>query len=261
MFQTILITFREGLEALLIIAISAMWLRRTGRAELVSALRLGTGMALALSAVLGVVLSRIGAMSPALEGSMALIASIVVVACTLHMMKLGRHMKGEIGGQLEGATRDGRRAWWAVVVFALFMVGREGIETATIIASVAGNAELRSLALGGLFGFGSAALVALAWMRNGHKVNLGRFFQVTAVFMVLFALQLLLLAVHEYSEAELLPWVDNAVWHDATEPFASGWIGHVMSMGLVVVPVAWLIGASWMDRRRHQQSAATVQVA
>ena len=45
MFQTLLISFREGLEAFLIIAIAAMYLRRTGREALVSALRAGTTVA------------------------------------------------------------------------------------------------------------------------------------------------------------------------------------------------------------------------
>jgi high-affinity iron transporter len=262
MFQTVLITFREGLESLLIIAIAAMLLRRTGRAELVAALRVGTGAALVLSALLGVILAQVGALSPALEGSMALVAAITVMACTLHMMRMGRQMKGEIDQQLQVATRhEGRRAWWAVAVFALFMVGREGVETATIVASLAKNAEMRGLAAGGVLGFALAGAVAYAWLKQGHRVNLSRFFQVTAVFMVLFAFQLVLLAVHEFSEAALLPLVDNQAWHDATEPFASGWIGQVMSMGLVVLPVVWLIGARWFDASQRPQGPSSLRTS
>src|SRR5690349_11035629 len=127
MLQTLLIAFREGLEALLIVAIAALYLRRTGRESLVGAIRAGVIAALALSAVLGVILARVGAMSPAWEGMMAWVAAAAVMSCTVHMLRMGRHMKQHIDSRLGGATSQaGRAGWWAVFVFALFMVGREG---------------------------------------------------------------------------------------------------------------------------------------
>jgi high-affinity iron transporter len=249
MFQTLLICFREGLEAFLVIAIAATYLRRTGRSNLVGALRIGTGAAVVLSIVLGLVLARVGALSAAWAGTMALIAAVAVVTCTVHMMRVGRHMKSDIGSRLGGATLiDGARAWWGVAAFALFMVGREGVETATVLASLATNRELRYLAVGGLVGVLLAAAIAWAWVRHGHKVNLARFFQVTAIFMVLFAIQLVIYAFHEFTEAALVPGIDNARWHLTTEDLAEGFIGQAISICLVALPVLWLVGAHWFAR-------------
>jgi high-affinity iron transporter len=257
MFQSLLISFREGLEAFLIIAIAAMYLRRTGRASLVPALRLGTAVSVLLSIVLGIVLSRIGALSPAAEGVMALIAAVAVITCTVHMLKAGRQMKGEIHQGLgTAADQLGRKAWWAVAVFAMFMVGREGVEAATVLASLAASAEARHLAVGGVVGLLLAAAVSLAWTRHGHKVNLSRFFQVTAVFMVVFSVQLVIYAFHEFTEAGAVPGIDNAYWHLATEDIAEGAIGQAISMGLVVLPVLWLMGAHWMERRSERRAQA-----
>ncbi|MDB5872160.1 MAG: iron permease family protein [Ramlibacter sp.] len=250
MLQTLLIAFREGLEALLIVAIAALYLRRTGREALVPAIRAGVITALVLSAVLGVVLARIGALSPAWEGLLALVAAAAVTSCTVHMLRMGRHMKKQIDSRLSEATaREGRTGWWAVFAFALFMVGREGVETATMIASLAGSAELGHMAWGGAAGFALAAWISWLWTRHGNKVNLSRFFQVTAVFMVVFSLQLLLHGFHEFTEAALVPGIDNAWWHAATEDLAEGTIAQLVSVMMVALPSVWLVGAFWKDRR------------
>lgn len=256
MLQTLLISFREGLEALLIVAIAALYLRRTGREALVGAIRAGVASALALSIVLGVVLSRVGAMSPAWEGLMAWIAAAAVISCTVHMLRMGKHMKKHIDGQLGAATaRPGSAGWWAVFAFALFMVGREGVETATMIASLAVNGDLAHMAWGGAIGFALAAWIAWLWTRHGSKVNLSRFFQVTAVFMVVFSLQLLVYGFHEFTEGALIPGIDNAYWHAATEDLAEGTVAQLVSLAMVALPSVWLIGAFWKDRQSRLAAA------
>jgi high-affinity iron transporter len=250
MLQTLLIAFREGLEALLIVALAALYLRRTGREALVSGIRAGVIAALGLSAVLGVVLAQVGALSPAWEGLMAWIAAATVISCTAHMLRMGRHMKKQIDGRLgQAAQHAGRQGWWAVFAFALFMVGREGVETATMIAALAVNGELWHMAAGGAAGFALAAWIAWLWTRHGNKVNLARFFQVTAVFMIVFSAQLVLHGFHEFTEAGLVPGIDNAWWHQATEDLAEGTVAELVSVLMVAVPSIWLVGAFWKDRR------------
>lgn len=256
MLQTLLISFREGLEALLIVAIAALYLRRTRRDALVGAIRAGVVTALLLSAVLGVVLSRIGAMSPTWEGLMAWVAAAAVTSCTVHMLRMGRHMKKHIDGHLGAATaRQGGAGWWAVFLFAVFMVGREGVETATMIAALAVNGDLQHMALGGVIGFALAAWIAWLWTRHGSKVNLSRFFQVTAVFMVVFALQLVIYGFHEFTEGALIPGIDNAWWHAATEDLAEGTIAQLVSLAMVALPSIWLVGAFWRDRQGRLAAA------
>lgn len=250
MFQTLLIAFREGLEALLVVAIATLYLRRTGRAHLLSAIRTGLAVAIALSMSLGIVLSRIGAMSSVAAGVMALMAAAAVVWCVLHMMKAGKTMGKDITARLDQATvLDGSKAWLAVFGFTLFMVGREGIETATMLASLASSAELGHLLWGGLMGLALAAAIAWAWARYGKAVDLGRFFRVTAWFMVIFAVQLAVYALHEFTESGSIPGIDNAWWHAATEDLAEGIIAQMISLALVIVPTVWLAVAQWQDHK------------
>lgn len=258
MFQTLFITFREGLEAFLVIAIATLFLRKTGRDQLVAAVRSGLAIAVAGSVALGVLLARIGSMSPLWEGWLALLAAAAVVWCVLHMRKMGRHMGGEISRGLDRASvLDGPQAWWAVFGFTVFMVGREGIETAAMVAALADNAELRSLAVGGVIGIAIAGLIAWLWVRFGRQVNLSRFFNVTSVFMLAFAALLVLKAFHEFTEGALIPGIDNAYWHVATEDFAEGRIAEAISVLLVLAPTLWLAVAHWLDRHKPKPLETT----
>ena len=257
MFQTLLIAFREGLEALLVVAIATLYLRRTGRAHLLSAIRTGLGVAIVLSIGLGMVLARIGAMSPMAEGVMALLAAAAVIWCVVHMMKAGKTMGKEITARLEETSvLDGSKAWAAVFGFTLFMVGREGVETATMLAALATSAELSHLVWGGLLGLSLAIAVAWAWVRYGKAVDLGRFFRVTAWFMIIFAIQLVVYALHEFTESNSIPGIDNGWWHAATEDLAEGLTAQMISLALVVVPTAWLAVAHWQDRKTLKKSSA-----
>ncbi len=116
------------------------------------------------------------------------------------------------------------------------MVGREGVETATMLASLASSAELGYMVWGGLTGQALAAAIAWAWVRYGKAVDLGRFFRVTAWLMIVFALQLVVYALHEFTESALIPGIDNGWWHEATEDLAEGAIAQLISLTLVIVP-------------------------
>jgi high-affinity iron transporter len=251
MFQTLMVTFREGLEAFLIIAISLIYLAQTNRRELVPAVHSGVALALVLSAGLGVLLAHIGALSPLWEGVMALIAATSVIYCTVHMMHMGKFMKKEItDGFNKTADQSAVRAWLLAFLFSAFMVGREGVETATMIASLALEAETSHMAIGAAIGTLLAALLAWVWVKFGRRVNLQRFFQLTAIFMVAFAIQLVVYAFHEFTEAGALPLVDNAYWHIATEPWGpEGEYGHWFSYSLGLLPLGWLIYSYFADRK------------
>ncbi len=74
---------------------------------------------------------------------------------------------------------------------------------------------------------------------------LGCFFKVTAAFMVIFSIQLVIYAFHEYTESiEIanLGILDNAYWHAATEAYGpQGRIGAWISYSLVLVPIVFLV--------------------
>lgn len=248
MFETLMIAFREGLEAFLIIAITLAYLAKTGGEKLIPSVRQGCYVAVIACAILGVVLAKIGGLTPFWEGTLALVAAVLVISCTIHMLKMGKHMKKEITGAIDKAVANpGNGAKFAIFAFVLLMIGREGLEAATMIASLAQTTDGMPLAIGGLIGVLMAGSVAWAWSKYGQRVNLGLFFQVTAVFMVIFSIQLIIYAFHEYTETQelnSLGIIDVPYWHAATEDWGpQGRIGSWISYSLLLVPLAFL-GAS-----------------
>ncbi|HWI37119.1 MAG TPA: FTR1 family protein [Burkholderiales bacterium] len=246
MGQALLVTLREGIEMFLIVAIAAAYLRKTGRGGLLSAVAWGAGVAVAMSVVLGVWLAET-AVTPKAESFLALVAAVLVISMVVYMLSAARHLRRDIGERLEAASaRPG--AWLAVFLFVVLMITREGMETAFITASLFRQTETAHFVLGALVGLGLAAALAGAWSRFGHRVDLALFFRVTSMFLLLFAVQLLIYAFHESTEANLLP-IDNAYWHIATEPYGpEGEYGAMLTYALVLVPAAWLAFAGVKGR-------------
>jgi high-affinity iron transporter len=249
MGQMLLVMLREGIEMFLIVAIAAAYLRKTGRSELLSAVGWGTASAIAASVVLGTWLAEV-AVRPVWEAVLSLVAAILVISMVVYMLRAAKHLRRDIGARLEAASgRTGRSAWLGVFLFVVLMITREGMETAFITASLFRQTGTVDFVLGALGGLALAAALAWAWSRYGHRVNLALFFKVTSVFLVLFALQLLVYAFHEATEANILP-IDNAYWHVATEPYGpEGEYGAALTYALVLVPAVWLMYEALRTRR------------
>jgi high-affinity iron transporter len=243
----LVVTLREGIEMFLIVAIAAAYLRKTGRDALLSAVWWGAAGAVAASIVLGVWLAEV-AVVPFWEGMLALVAAVLVISMVIYMLRAAKSLRADIGARIESAARrSGAGAWLGVFFFTLLMITREGMEFAFVAASIAQQAGGEALLAGAFVGLLLAALLAAAWGQYGHRVNLALFFQVTSIFLILFVVQLLFYAFHEFTEANALP-IDNAYWHLATEEWAQGTYASMISIALILIPLAWLGYASFRGR-------------
>jgi high-affinity iron transporter len=236
-FQAFIITSREGIEAFLIVAISLAYLRKVGREELTRAVRWGIVTAVALSAGGGYLLYH-AANQEMLDGPLALVAAVSVAAMTVHMWRASRHMKGDMEGRLRTSThRAGAAAFAGVFLFTVLMISREGMETALLLMQLR---ETLNLLIGATLGVASAAAVAFFWSRYGHRVNLALFFQVTALFLLVFVVQLFIRGIHEMSEQNFLPY--SQFIHASTEAWGpDSTLGHLLTYLLVIVPACWLL--------------------
>ncbi len=257
MFQILIITLREGIEAFLIVAITAGILRQTGRAALLPALYWGTGVAVVASFVASLGFAQ-AENKPLWEGVLAAAAAVMVATMTVYMWRTARTMRSQISAKIEQATQNkpGRAAWWGVFFFVLLMIVREGMETALLLSTLFLQQGDRDLLVGALLGVSGAALLAWAWIRYGRRINLARFFQVTAIFLLIFSLQLVIYTFHEFFEAGAVPFVDNEYWHIATEPYGpEGVYGEWLTYLMVLIPAGWLTLA-WLRERRSTPLAA-----
>jgi high-affinity iron transporter len=255
MFQSFVITLREGLEAFLIVAISLAYLKKTGRRELASAVRLGVGISVAVSVAAGIVLGQ--ARNQSLwEAVLALVAAVSVTTLVVHMWRTSKKIKRNIEGRLESAAvKAGRAAFLGVLGFTVLMITREGMETALLMNTLLFQVKAPPVVAGAVAGTLAAGIVAWLWSRYGHRVNLARFFQVTAIFLFLFVIELVIYGFHELVEANIgIP--NSEALHAATEAYGpDGRYGQLLTYLLVALPLTWLAVSSFFTRRPAQASS------
>jgi high-affinity iron transporter len=252
MWQGFTIALREGIEAFLIVALTLSYLKRTGREGLARAVYAGIGVSVATCAGAGVLFAR-AARKSLWEAILALVAAILVGSLLVYMKRVSARLKSDIEGRLEARAKAASRsrALWGVFGFTVLMITREGMETALLIATALFQLKSSSVFGGLALGLVAAAVIGVAWTRLGRGVDLPALLNVSAVFLAIFLVQLLLYSVHEFSEAGLLP--NSQAIHDATEILGpDGMIGHLLAYALAVIPTVWLAAAWW--KRRHRPS-------
>jgi high-affinity iron transporter len=272
MLQALLVTFREGIESFLIVGVVIAYLKKSGRPGLVRGVKIGLGISL-VSCTAGAWLWLQVPNQPLYEGIAALSAAVVVGLLLVQMLRSGRHMRAEIEARVEriasagaGAEETGAppsaRAIAGVALVTALLVTREGLEAVFYLgvqALALRAAEVRSQAIlvvaGAVLGLAGAAIAAWGWTRYGRRLNMGVILKVTALFLGLFLLQLVIYGIHELAESGVIK--GSQAFHDATEVFGpDGRIGHALSYSLLGAPLLYLIWARRAAAARRPQAAA-----
>lgn len=241
MLETLLITFREGLEAFLIVAIMVAYLTNTGRKDLVESVYWGVAAALLISVTAGWHIAEM-AQTPLMEGFFAIGAGVLVASLTYIMIKNSKNIKAKISENLDkNAAKTGFKAALGVFVFTIVMIAREGMETAMMLGALSSTLNTGEMVTGALLGFGGVGVIGYLWISQSARINLKLFMQVTGVFLLLFCAHLFIYGFHELTEAGVVPFVDNFYWHTLTEPLEPGEpIGRAITIGLLAIPCLWL---------------------
>lgn len=206
MFQSLIITLREGIEAALAIGIIMIFLRREGRDHLVRFVYAGLAVAVVASIGGAFVLDDLGLGGENTEGVLMIAAAVLVVTMVVWMARHGRKLKGEIEAKVARATRkDERFAGILLFGLAFLMVFREGIETILLLTAAGFESDALLSLIGGVAGLSIAILFYVAFVRGSVLVDLGRFFRVTGIVLGIFAVQLVLGGIHELGEGGAIP--------------------------------------------------------
>jgi high-affinity iron transporter len=201
---TFLIGLREGLEATLIVSIVAAFLKRNGQST--RPMFVGVVLAVLISVAVGVGLDLFSATLPQtqqemLETVINAIAVVFVTSMIIWMNRNAMRLKGELEREAQQALNRGGAL--ALVVMAFLAVLKEGFETSVFLLAAAETSHGNRwfAVLGGTVGIGVAILLGIGLYFGGLKLNLGRFFRVTGVFLVLIAAGLVLGALRTAHEA------------------------------------------------------------
>jgi FTR1 family protein len=202
-FQALVVTLREGVEAALIVGITLAYLAKIGRSDLRKTVYAALVAALLGSVAGAFVLSKLPINQDSLEGYVMLVAAVLVVGMVVFMMRTARKLKGEIETKVGSLAGSG--STWGLFAFVFLMVFREGVETVGILAGVRLNStELMSF-LGTLTGVALAFVFGVMFVKGSVRIDLRKFFRVTAVILFFVAAQLVLTGLHELSESGVIP--------------------------------------------------------
>ncbi len=252
MVANFLIGLREGLEAALVVSILIAYLVKIDRRDLLRPLWAGVGAAIVASLAFGALLTfgpkgLTFEAQEAIGGSLSILAVGLITWMIFWMAKTARRLSSDLRHKLDDAIAAGRGA---VVVMALFAVGREGLETALFLWAGAQATTGPTAQAGPLIGaaLGVVAAVALAWLmyRGAVRLNLRVFFAWTGLFLVFVAAGVLSYGVHDLQEAGILPGLGNLAFDVSAAIPPSSWYGTLLKGIFNFTPATtWLQLVAW----------------
>jgi high-affinity iron transporter len=200
---------REGLEAALIVGIVCAYLVKLGRRDGLRPVMLGVGAALALSAVIGLIVTlTVGrlpiAVQETLEGLAGLFAVAILTWMLFWMRRQGRAMKGELELGVDSALAQGTVT--ALAGLAFVAVARESLETVLFLFALGAQTSelIASTAIGAVLGLAVAVAVGYAIFAAGVRIDLRRFFTWTGVVLIFVSAGLVAFSIHAFGEAGLI---------------------------------------------------------
>lgn len=207
MFEALIVSLREGVEAALMVGIIVAFLQREGYQRFLGAVWAGIGAAVAASLTGAWALTRLAVNEEAFEGILYVTSALIVGTLLLWMWRHSHAVAGEMKGSLARilARGSGRSIGLGLFFFTFFMVVREGIETVLFLAALSLSTSGLAAGLGVVLGLGGAILFGVLFVRGSLRIDLGRFFKITGIALLIFVVQLLINGYHELAEAGWLP--------------------------------------------------------
>lgn len=229
MIPSFIITFREILEAALIVGIILSYLVRTKQTKYSNVVYIGV--------IFGIIASIIGALlftsiaggftgraEEIFEGITMLVGALLLTTMILWMMKqkhIARELEYKVSRELSEAHKFG--------LFSLVFISvlREGIET-VIFLGAASFVSTDNNMIGALAGIIVAIFLGYAIFVGSMKINIKKFFNITSILLIIFAAGLVAHGVYELQEATIIPTVIEHVWDINPILDENGHIGSIL---------------------------------
>ena len=210
--QAAVILLREGLEAMLVIAALAGYLRKVGGAHRVKALYAGALAAIAASLVAAYLFSVLnsGEHSDVLEGIVILVAAVLMLYVSGWLMTKQdpRGWQDYLAQKADSALE--RDTGWAVGLLAFLAVFREGAETVLFIYALAATEGGWSAGLFAGLAVAAVALAVLFYFINmiAQRIPLRPLFVVTSAFLFAMGIKFIGEAIQEFQEQSIVPFTE-----------------------------------------------------
>lgn len=277
MLQSLLLTWREGFEAAVIISLLLAYLKRTGNLHHARTVFTAAGAAAFACAIAGFILFRTtgtfeGRAEALFEGIVGVLAAIVVT----HVWRRGVNHRRSLE-RSAGAALLSDRATKAIFALAFIAVGIEGLEIVLFLLA-GSDAGAGAVLLGGIIGLLLAAVTGWVFYLTSNMRDAVLFFYALSAMLIIIGAGLLAHGIHELQEAGVFPVLVEDIWNlndvpliGENEPIGSflksaigyngnpelleflAWAGYLIVSAKILD--AWGFAKRLMKRRRPQHAA------
>ncbi len=206
MLPSALITFRETIEAALVIGIIFTVLKKTGQTSLRKYVWYGITAGIIVSAILAIGIEIFFGVLPEAYEAIFEGALMFITASFITWMILWIHRQKNTINNLKTKLKNHIDKGYAmgIAVLTSTAIIREGTETVLYLktSSVLGITDQLS---GGILGIITALALSIILGRIAIRVNLKYVFNFTSVFLILFAAGLISHGIHEFQELGIFP--------------------------------------------------------
>lgn len=223
---TFVITLREGVEAALVVGIVLACLKKAQAGHLNPWVYSGVASGILVSALVGWLFSGIlfalsqsnqtyaPVVESLLKAGFCLVAIAMLSWMLIWMTQQAKSLKGEIETAVNSAIQSPRspedssllginqQAAWGIFTLIFIAVLREGFETVLFI--VAKFQQGWMPAFGAILGLLGAALIGVLLFQGGVRINLGLFFQIMGILLLLIVSGLVISALKNIDTAAML---------------------------------------------------------
>lgn len=211
MLPAFLITFREVIEASLIVAtilgilvklhqtngVKTVWLA-TGAAAVVSILLLGVGSLIGLK-----VNELFEEHEPYIEGTFMVVSAVFITWAVFFLHKYFAQYKTKLLHKIKKTVEQEEKKGLFILVFTA--VFREGFEIVLFLSTIYFSSNPQSIFTGFATGAVAALIIAFGLFTATLRLPVYYAFRTTSILLILFAAGLLARGVHEFAEVGLLP--------------------------------------------------------
>ncbi|QNP29081.1 FTR1 family iron permease [Cylindrospermopsis curvispora] len=208
---TFVITLREGVEAALVVGIVLALLNKSKQSQLNIWVYAGVVVGIIVSGLIGILFTGLikflgsvnpeytSIVEPILEGIFSILAIIMLSWMLIWMTQQAKFLKSQVEVAVKQALTKNNNAGLGIFSLVLIAVVREGFETVLFIAANFQQGLLPTM--GAIGGLATAAGIGVLLFKLGVRINIGRFFQVMGILLVLIVGGLLVSGLGHFDDA------------------------------------------------------------
>jgi len=213
------LALREGLEAVLVVVIILLYLRKTNQRIYYKYVYLGIILAIVASVVFAIIFSIAfggftGIAEEIFEGTTFIISGIFILTLVLWVSKEGPKMRENLEGKVEDSIKT--QKVFSISITAFIIIIREGVELVLLTTGATSQGSLNqvNVILGSIIGLIISILIGVLIFYGIKSINLSVFFKITNVMLILFAAGLITYGIHEFIEASIAVGINNPIFNE-----------------------------------------------